>query len=87
MSDMDVEATKKMTRPDVLYYVHTPMGNVISGAPSVDDEVLDTYVNVAALPDDIDIFRAIKKSGARKHGDIAKVISSLYTIKLKEPKI
>jgi len=31
------------------------------------------------LPDDIDIYGAIKLSGARKHVDIAKVIAGIYT--------
>lgn len=30
-------------------------------------------------PDDIDIYRAIKVSGARKHGEIAKVIATLLS--------
>ena len=32
-----------------------------------------------AVPDDIEIYRAIKKSGVRKHGDIAKVIAGIYS--------
>jgi hypothetical protein len=31
-----------------------------------------------ALPDQIDIIRAIKASGARKHGAIAQVIADVY---------
>ena len=30
-----------------------------------------------ALPDNIDIYRAIKRSGSRKHGEIAKVIANM----------
>ena len=33
-----------------------------------------------ALPDQIEIYRAIKKAGVRKHGDIAQVIADLYTL-------
>ncbi len=40
------------------------------------------YVRMEVLPDQIDILRAIKKSGARKHGKIAKVVADL--LKLKE---
>jgi hypothetical protein len=38
-----------------------------------------------AMPDQIDIFRAIRKSGVRKHGDIARVIAEIYASP-KEPK-
>lgn len=31
-----------------------------------------------AVPDDIEIYRAIKKSGVRKHGDIARVVAEIY---------
>ena len=31
------------------------------------------------LPDQIDIYRAIKRAGVRKHGDIARVIADLYS--------
>lgn len=31
-----------------------------------------------ALPDQIEIYRAIKKAGVRKHGEIARVIADLY---------
>ena len=31
-------------------------------------------------PDQIEIYRAIKKSGARKHGEIAKVIADLLVL-------
>lgn len=30
------------------------------------------------VPDQIEIYRAIKKSGARKHSDIARVIAEIY---------
>ena len=32
-----------------------------------------------AVPDDIEIYRAIKKSGVRKHGEIARAIAKIYT--------
>lgn len=37
-----------------------------------------------ALPDDIDILRAIKASGKRRHGDISKVIADVY-VAVKDP--
>lgn len=37
-----------------------------------------------ALPDQIEIYRAIKKAGVRKHGDIARVIAEIY-VAPKEP--
>ena len=33
-----------------------------------------------AVPDDIEIYRAIKKSGVRKHGDIARVVAETYKL-------
>jgi hypothetical protein len=54
------------------------------------DEVIKRVFDFAAecgriaalndLPDQIDIYRAIKKSGTRKHGDIARAISEIYSI-------
>ena len=35
-----------------------------------------------AVPDDIEIYRAIKKSGERKHGAISRVIANMF----KQPK-
>jgi hypothetical protein len=54
----------------------------ISGADSgADGEPYLCEVAVKeALPDQIDIYRAIKKSGARKHGEIAKVIADMLKI-------
>ena len=39
-----------------------------------------------AVPDDIEIYRAIKESGVRKHGDIARVIAEIYKSPKEPPK-
>lgn len=49
--------------------------------PNAAGEGVGAYVRVDALPDQIDIYRAIKKSGARSHADIAKVISDIYALR------
>ena len=38
------------------------------------------YIRADLMPDQNEIYRAIKKSGARKHGDIAKVIADMLKI-------
>lgn len=79
-------------RPEKIFVTPEPFeGHEIwDGCPLVDIEngegveFIRADVVREAMPDQIDILRAIKKSGARKHGEIAKVISEMLTLTPKE---
>ena len=49
--------------------------NEDSGEPYISEAVLQSK-----LPDELDIYRAIKASGARRHIDIAREIAKLYKL-------
>ncbi len=57
-------------------YGLVPAGTFLASTPAREhaDELVEAF---ASLPDKIEIYRAIKKSGARKHGDIAGVIEAM----------
>lgn len=50
---------------------------VASKFPMQHPTSIHAFVRIDSLPDQIDLYRAIKKSGARKHGEIAKVIADM----------
>lgn len=55
-------------------YIEGDDGVRVSLQPYPPSKSWVAYARLDAIPDEIDIYRAIKRSGARKHGDIARAI-------------
>ena len=67
-------------REHLVRLLRRPFGNLSSGEKT---EIADMLEDV---PDQIEIYRAIKAAGVRKHGEIARVVAEIYTSP-KEPKV